>query len=72
MAMPLHASTEEVTLRILSMSAAPVNSLARVSGFDHSSLEILEGARAGARSETEPSVASNKASQEECVARSAD
>ena len=70
--MPVHASTQEVTIRILSMSAAPVNSLARVSGFDHSSLEILEGARAGARLETEPSVASNKASQEECVARSAD
>ena len=72
MAMSVHASTQDVTIRILSMSAAPVNSLARVSGFDHSSLEILEGGRAGARRETEPSVAWNKALQEEFVARSAD
>ena len=72
MAMPVDASTQEVRIRILSTSAARANSRARVSWFDDSSEEILGGARAGARLETEPSVASNKASQEECVARVAD
>ena len=70
--MPVDASTQEVRIRILSTSAARANSRARLSGFDDSSEEILGGARAGARPETEPSVASNKASQEECVARAAD
>ena len=58
--MPVHASTQEVRIRILSTSAAPANSRARVSGFDDSSEEILGGARAGARTEIEPSVGRTK------------
>ena len=62
MAVPVHASTRGVGLRmphiaahctILSTSEAPAHSRARVSGFDDSSEEILGGGRAGARPETE-------------------
>ena len=53
MALPIHASTQEARIRILSTSAAPAKSRARVSGFDDSSKKILRDARAGALPETE-------------------